>query len=391
MMVGRKIPGPSQDEISGFRKKISALEAEVKKLRGLLDIVSDWVWETDAKGRYTYVNPSVRSILGYKPKEILGKTPFFFMQGEEKKKILSYFNRHSRMKRPITALKNWNISKKGHRVLLETNGAPILDNKGKLSGYIGIDKDITKEYDAGQELKKTAERIRELDEAKTNFINIISHELKTPITAISLHLELLEGMKSGMGVQQKASLDAISQNIKSLRILIDNILEISRIKAKRFELKLSKTDLAGLIKDAKTGFDIAAARKGLTIRLSLKKIPDAYIDEARTMEILNNLLSNAIKFTEEGYIEIMAQRKGRYVSISVKDTGIGIAKGRIKGLFHPFYQVEPVLAGKYGGTGLGLSISRQLAELQGGTIKVRSVKGKGSVFSFTLPIRRGAP
>lgn len=240
-----------------------------------------------------------------------------------------------------------------------------------------------------EDLVKANEDLKELDKAKSNFLNIVSHELKTPLTAIIAHLSLLSDSK--FKKEEQSSLDAISRNASTLRMLIENILEIARIEADRFELNPEKIDIRKAIGDAVGNLKVLADRKGLKLKVHISsRLPKyIYTDPARFREVMNNLLSNAIKFTDKGSIKVDAMRDKKFMKVKVKDTGIGIPKKKMRQLFEKFYQVDASLGRRYGGSGLGLSITKQLVELQGGTVDVKSAEGKGSEFSFRLPLKRG--
>jgi signal transduction histidine kinase len=237
-----------------------------------------------------------------------------------------------------------------------------------------------------EDLSAANSNLKKLDEAKSNFLNMVSHELKTPLTAMLAHTEVLDYGHSPLTPQQHSSIDAIKRNCNQLRMLIENILEIARIESNKFQLIITKVDVNRVIMESVTNLRILAENKGIKLEQEIEKLPFINTDEIRLKEILNNLISNAIKFTEKGVIRVIAHREGHFVKVQVHDTGIGIPKQKMDELFTKFYQVDASLSRRYGGTGLGLSITKQLVELMGGTITVESEEGKGSVFSFTLPI-----
>jgi len=198
---------------------------------------------------------------------------------------------------------------------------------------------------------------------------------------------VLEDLKTNLTPDEIKSVEAIKRNTSNLKMLIENILETSRMEAKKFEINLTKVSLEYLIKMVVADLMVLSEKKGLKLITKISKLPKISMDEERTREILNNLITNAIKFTENGSITVKAKKIRNYISVDVIDTGIGISKENLKKIFEKFYQIDPSLARKYGGTGLGLSITKQLVEAQGGKISVKSVLGKGSTFSFKLPIK----
>ncbi len=374
-------------DVTEQKKVEEALKESEGKFRSMVETTSDWTWEVDKNGVYTYSSPKIKDILGYEPKEIIGKTPFDLMPKDEAKKIAKIFGEIAKKKKPFSGLENWNVHKNGTRVLLETSGIPVLDKKRNLIGYRGIDRDVTECKKAKETIKKQLEELRELDKAKTDFLNIISHELKTPLTAISAHLDVLDELKSNLTEQEIKSLEALERNSNQLKTLIGNILEISRMESKRFELNKTKINLNNCINNVIRELKIISDKKGLKLTTKAGKLPKIEADENRLKEILNNLIGNAIKFTEKGSVAVEAKKQNNHILVRVIDTGIGVPKDKMKNIFQKFYQVDSSLGRRYGGTGLGLSITKKMVEAHGGKTNVKSVLGKGSTFSFTLPIK----
>jgi signal transduction histidine kinase len=225
-----------------------------------------------------------------------------------------------------------------------------------------------------------------LDQAKTDFLNIASHELKTPLTAISAYLDVLDDYKEQFSKEQLQGLEAIKRNSNQLRTLIGNILELSRIESGRFELSKQDVDVEKKIVSIIDTLKVLIGEKNIELKADIGKLPVISTDELRFEEILNNLIGNAIKFTDHGIISVVATQEKDLICIKVTDTGIGIPEDKIKNLFQNFYQVDSSLGRRYGGTGLGLALTKKMIELQGGTIIAESLPGKGSTFKFTLPI-----
>ncbi|RLE42333.1 hypothetical protein DRJ16_04970, partial [Candidatus Woesearchaeota archaeon] len=256
----------------------------------------------------------------------------------------------------------------------------ILKRRYKETAMLNIVDDLAR---LNRKLAEANRELKQLDKAKSNFLNLVSHELKTPLTAIFAHLGVLEDIRN---TSCASSLNAIKRNSRQLKNLIDNILEIARMEAGKFELVMSYFDLKSLIENVIKDISILSERKKLKLFAEVGDLPQIYSDQLRVKEILINLIGNAIKFTDKGHIKVKAKKEGKFIKIEVQDTGVGIPKDKIGDLFKKFYQVDSSLSRKYGGTGLGLSISKQLTEALGGSIGVTSQPGKGSLFYFTLPI-----
>jgi len=274
-----------------------------------------------------------------------------------------------------------------------TQAGPII-HEGKVVAVTLITTDITDKKHMeeriktrSEELARANEELRTLDKAKTNFLNLISHELKTPLTAALAHLEILNDYKPKLDEQGALSLDAVKRNEDQLRILINNILEISRIESGTFELNYSHINISDAINEVINNLRILSDQKGLILRSETHGIPTIHADPDRIKTILTNLIGNAIKFTENGCVTVRGSVKNGFVEVHVIDTGVGISDEKQRRLFEKFYQVDPAIGRRYGGTGLGLTITKQLVELHGGKMSVKSKAGKGSDFWFTIPTK----
>ncbi|MBS3087937.1 PAS domain S-box protein [Candidatus Pacearchaeota archaeon] len=263
-----------------------------------------------------------------------------------------------------------------------------IKNKNVLQATV---RDITERKRILDSLRESNEELKELDVVKSDFLNMISHELKTPLTAVSAHLEILMDRDFKLEKEDKdawfESMGAIKRNNNQLKILISNLLEVSRLQSKTFELNISKVDAGEVALEVVAGLGVLAEQSGVEIVTEMHKIPKISVDRDRLVEIFNNLILNAIKFTDKGFIEIKGRKKGGFVFFDIIDSGVGIKKSQLPHLFEKFYQTGEAQSRKYAGSGLGLSITKQLLELQGGMISVKSVYGKGSTFTIGLPIR----
>jgi signal transduction histidine kinase len=230
---------------------------------------------------------------------------------------------------------------------------------------------------------------RELDRMKTEFVSQVSHELRTPLTAIKGFTELLlEDDGSSANEEQREYLTIVKSNVDRLVALINDLLDISRIESGKIVLNLEAVDVATLVQAVATTMQPLLERKEQTIAVCTEPgLPAVHADQDRVMQVLTNLVGNAHKYTGTGgTIDVDASRQGDRVCIAVRDNGVGIPPEDIPKLFTRFFRVDSSLTRAIGGTGLGLSIAKSIVELHGGTISVESELGKGSVFSFTLPI-----
>ncbi len=242
---------------------------------------------------------------------------------------------------------------------------------------------------ANELLREHNRRIMEADRVKAEFLANMSHELRTPLNAIiGFSKVMMQGIDGPVNDRQKEDLDIIHKSGSHLLEMINEILDISKIRSGKMGLKMGVFSLGEVISDVVSTQRILAAEKGLSITAEVA--PEAetiYADRVRVRQILLNLLSNAVKFTKEGSIRIKAEKKDGEVEISVADTGIGIRQVDIPKVFEEFQQIDNSSTRKYGGTGLGMAITRDLVEMHGGRIWVDSEFKAGSTFYVRLPGR----
>jgi signal transduction histidine kinase len=242
------------------------------------------------------------------------------------------------------------------------------------------------------ELEERARQLTEANKLRSQFLAMISHELRTPMNSIIGFSEtIMEGLYGELNERQLSRLDRIRENGYTLLALIDDLLDLSKIDAGRLALHTEPIALPGMIRATAQTLETQIQAKGLMFVFDIAPdLPRAQADPQRLAQVITNLLSNAIKFTHEGSITVgcsVVERQGRaYIQTSVIDTGIGISKADQVIVFDEFRQVDSGSTRQYGGTGMGLAITRRLVEMMGGTIWVESELGAGSTFTFTLPV-----
>lgn len=239
------------------------------------------------------------------------------------------------------------------------------------------------------ELAREKERAERESRFKSRFLMNMTHELRTPLNAIIGFAELLaQGVGGSLPSQQCEYVRRMLESAQHLLALVDDVLDLSKVEAGRMELRREPTTVASLIDVVRGVLLPLAEREGVALEVSLPpELPALDVDPVRATQILMNLMSNAIKFTPRGgRVRVEAHVAGDFVEISVADTGIGIASEDLPRLFREFERVSARVDGVHrAGTGLGLALSKRLIELHGGTVHVQSERGRGSVFTFTLP------
>ncbi len=248
---------------------------------------------------------------------------------------------------------------------------------------------VDEQQQASAELRRLNERLQQVSRAKSEFLANMSHELRTPMNAILGFTEmLLDGLYGAVSPELEEPLRDIQTNGRHLLRLINDVLDLSKIEAGRMELALGEYAPGEIIDAVRASLRSLAADKGLEFVVRApRELPIAVADSKRITQCLMNLAGNALKFTREGRVEIAVEMGAEGLVYSVTDTGIGIPKEELENVFAEFRQVDATITREFGGTGLGLSITKRFVEMHGGRIWVDSELGRGSTFSFSIPVR----
>ena len=249
-------------------------------------------------------------------------------------------------------------------------------------------RDISEQKKAEEKIKKQNIKMKKLDKIKSDFLNITSHELRTPMSAIKGYIQMIIDKTLGdINEEQINALKVVLRNSNRLDNLIQDILDLSRLESGTLKFIAESSDIKQLAKDAIETMQSFALSKNMKIEAHIEdNIPKMKIDQERIKQVLINLLNNAIKFSPNGStINIRVKKQKKDVLFEIQDFGRGIPMIKQSKIFDTFYQVEGGMDRKFGGAGLGLSISRGIVLAHGGKIYLESAEGKGSTFSFTIP------
>lgn len=369
------------------------LQRSEEKYRSIIENMYLGLLQVDNDEIILDVNNSMCEMLGYTKEELIGKRTLDVIFVEEEKEIFNQVNQ--KRKTGLSSVYEIRIRRKdGSIFYVLISGAPLYNERNEKIGSIGIHLDITDRKMLEQDLVVARNKAEESVRAKELFLANMSHEIRTPMNAILGITNLF--LNTELDSTQLSYLDAIRTSSNNLMVIINDILDFSKIEAGKLELEKVGVYFHALANNVVSQMSFRADEKNILLtRIIDPDIPPIIIsDQTRMTQIFLNLLSNAIKFTHEGtvtFICSLEEKDDRYCTIKfrVKDTGIGIDESKLATIFDSFSQEDLSTTRKYGGSGLGLSITRQLVELCGGKIHVKSKKGKGTEFYFSIRFEIG--
>ena len=397
------------ETVNLLKSKSEELRESEMRFRSVAQSANDAIISADYAGNIISWNRGAETIFGYGEKEVLGK-PLTVLMPERYREL-----HRTGLERLVATgeerilgktLEWYGVRKNGSEFPLDLSIATWKTEGGTF--FSGIIRDITERKQATEALQaltasleqRVQERTAELEiardqalmatEHKSEFLAGMSHELRTPLNAVIGFSEvLLAKMFGEVNPKQEEYLQDILSSGRHLLALINDILDLAKIESGRMELELTTFDLPTLLRDTLTMMRERATRKGIETILEIdSQLGHCTADERKVKQTLLNLLSNALKFTPEGgSIFLKAIPNSGVVEISVTDTGIGIAPDHQEKVFDEFYQAGGNYIGKREGSGLGLALTKKFIELHGGKILVTSEVGRGSTFTFSLPIR----
>lgn len=371
-----------------------ALKANEEKYRTIIANMNLGLLEVDNDGVITYANNGFSDISGYLPQDLIGYEAASLFLNKEGIKLLS--EKLERRKKGIAdayevCVKNKNKEQRWWLI----SGAPRYNDQGELVGSIGIHLDITEQKKQQEELEEAKTQAEQLARTKEMFLANMSHEIRTPMNAVLGMSNQLA--KTELDNQQQFYLDTIISASENLLVIINDILDLSKIDAGKLGLETIGFEPEKVAERAIQVLSLRAEEKGLKLlnghfdqRISPVLLGDPY----RLNQILLNLIGNAIKFTDNGTVSLSFflekdTPKSQTIKIAVEDTGVGMDENYIKHLFDKFSQENESITRQFGGTGLGMSICKELVELMGGNINAESAKGKGTTISFTIVLEKG--
>jgi PAS domain S-box-containing protein len=353
-------------------QKYDKVLTDKKKTEAVIRSIAEGLVVVDAGGKVIMMNPAAEKLLGISKKDKIGRRVLDNLKEEQLVSLVH--DTPDKENREIELISQQDETKK----VLRASSAVIENEYGQTVGMVSVLSDITKQ--------------KKLDEMKSNFVASVSHELRTPLVSIDKSISMiLEGQAGQITETQQQFLSIAERNIKRLGLLINDLLDLSKLEAGKMEIRRQACSLDSVINEAIDGLYSWAKTKTINFE---RKIQDGLsqvdIDPSRIIQVLTNLLGNAIKFTpKDGRITVEAKWNSQKdkIEVSVQDTGIGISKENLSKVFDKFFQAGERVSTDINGTGIGLSIAKEIVELHQGRIWAESEQGGGTKFTFTLPIR----
>jgi PAS domain S-box-containing protein len=362
------------------RESVLAARESEAKYRDLVESSSDWIWEVDGQGIYTYASPQVEDILGYTPDEVVGKTPFDFMPATEASRVKTAFQDLIGRGLPIVAMENTNRHRDGRKVVLETSGVPIIDGSGATTGYRGVDRDIT-ERKLATEGMQTIQRL----ESVGILAGGIAHDFNNILMGVYGNLSIA---KSRISEDHPAfgSIREAEYSLARATGLTQQLLTFSKGGAPVFE----HANIAELVREV-TRFNLSGSNVD-SIFLIDEGLWNINVDKGQIHQAFSNLIINSIQAMPNGgkiFISISnfsvdtaitnSLKAGKYIKITIADEGTGIDPDHIDRIFDPYFST------KEKGSGLGLATTYSIIRNHGGVIAVESTQEIGTIFSVYLP------
>ena len=337
------------------------LEMSEKKYRSVVEQVREVIFQTDAEGSISFINPFWTEITGYLYEETIGKNLLDYVHPEEKKYCVDQFVNIIYQKKPFIRFITRFKTKKNEYRWVEVNARMSYDENKNILGTSGTVSDIHEIKLTEKELIIAKEKAEESDRLKSTFLAQVSHEIRSPLNIIlSYNYMIREELKERMNNEFEDAFEAINHSGKRLLRTIDLILNMSLLQTGKQEINIRSLDLNPLLKNLVNEFSSTAKRKNIELKFDVViDLPEVKADEYTITQAFQNLIDNAIKYTDKGSVEITMYKKQNKIFVDIKDSGIGISENYMKKLFEPFSQEDDGYTRKFEGTGLGLALTKK--------------------------------
>ena|GEM_PF-537445 len=370
------------------KKDNEILKESEERYRLIADNSKDIIAKFGIDGKFSFISPACKDLLGFEISEILNKSVFDFFHPDDIPAMRIYQQRLLLQKAP-NLVKHRLRKADGTYMWFETNNQIVQESDGSIREIVAITRDITELLNS-EKLIKDKEAAELASKAKSEFLANMSHEIRNPLNSIIGLSNALS--RSELDAKHSEIVESIKTSSNNLLNILNGILDFSKIEANKVEVNNNVFDLEVVVKGVYSSYKTLAEQKNLDISYQLNKNvpPILFGDSGKLKQMINNLVGNAIKFTEEGSVNILvslARTEGElsFLKIEVSDTGIGIKKEDYDRLFQSFTQLDSSTTKSFSGTGLGLAIVKRYAQLMKGNVSFVSEFGKGSTFIIEIP------
>ncbi|HSV04645.1 MAG TPA: ATP-binding protein [Phenylobacterium sp.] len=376
----------SGHDVTDMVEALERSERSEARLKLALELADIHVWEMDYV-RQELIKVGAEDTFFDKPKTYhdLASDIWGTIDERDRPATMELWDRHLSDRAPYRP--EYRVARgDGKEVWVQGSVRLIHNEQGEAVGLLGALQNVTERKKGEQALLRAKEEAEAATRAKSAFLATMSHEIRTPLNGV---LGMAQAMSHGeLSDRQRERLDVIRQSGEALLAILNDVLDLSKIEAGKLELETTAFDISELARNAHATFAATAQAKGVAFELNVaRRAQGIYLgDPVRLRQILYNLVSNALKFTDKGAVKVKVGRREGRLTITVADTGIGVAPDKLAILFRKFEQADASMTRRFGGTGLGLAICRELTEVMGGAISASSTLGKGATFLVELPL-----
>lgn len=365
------------EELEDEKSKSDVLAQDLAKFKLAVDYAHDQIVITDPEGTIIYANDSVEQLTGYKPEEVLGQKAGSKANwgGNMPHEFYEKLWKTIKIQKKPFVGEVVNKHKNGSNYIVLATISPVLDNDDNILFFVGLERDITKE--------------KNIDRAKSEFVSLASHQLRTPLSAVNWYTEmLLDGDAGKLNKTLQAYVNEIYTGNQRMIDLVGALLNVSRLELGTFMVEPTKQSLQDIGNEVLKELEPLRRSKEITLIKDFEKLPEILVDRKLMYIIFQNLTSNALKYTpEHGQVTISLTKLEKHVQLKVVDNGIGIPIGEQKHIFEKLFRASNAKESVIEGTGLGLYIIKAILDSTGGKITAESEAGKGSTFTVLIPLK----
>jgi PAS domain S-box-containing protein len=385
--TGKKVIMGSITDINDKIEFENKLKISEKKYRFIAENTTDLICQHQLDGTYLYISKSAESIIGYDSKELVGKNPFTFFHPEDVNLVKDFMLEITDIDKVYSIIYRF-LKKDQTYVWLETFAKLIVDSNNQLVGIQSSSRDISERIKAEEEVKQALQKERELNELKSGFVTMASHQFRTPLSVIFSNTELIDFKAELLPTNQRNEFKLISERIQlevdRMTELMNNILVFGKYDSREIKVVKKPLDLYHYINKLNEIY-YSNQKDGRKLKISFNGNLKTFVsDESLLTHILTNMINNAFKYSEgKPSPELKIKFHDNQIEFEVKDYGVGVPKDELPNLFHSFYRASNTTNIK--GSGLGLVIAKQFTELLNGKIFAESVEFKGATFTIEFP------